>query len=462
MEFRIEKDSIGTKKVPKDVYYGVQSLRGYENFRISGCTLEESFITSLAVVKKACALTNVKVGEMDVRFGKAIAEACDEIIEGKFIDQFILDPIQGGAGTSTNMNMNEVLSNRANEILGYEMGKHHPIHPNDHVNMGQSTNDVIPTAGLITCYGMLNKCIEQLTKLEKTLEEKEKEFENVIKMGRTEMQDAVPMSLGSEFKAYRKAIRRDINNLEAMATELLEVNLGGTAVGTGITASPKYINEVVYKLRELSGINVSQADDLIDATQNTDKIAKLSSLLKVSAINLSKISGDLILMSSGPRTGFGEISLPARQNGSSIMPGKVNPVMPEVIKQIAFQIIGNDTTVTLATQSGQLELNAFYPIILFNVFQSMRILASGVETFTENCVKNIKANEERCKDLVERSIGIVTAFAPRLGYEKAAEIAKKALKTDRYIKDVLKEDSDLTDEEIKALLNIDNMVHIVG
>ncbi|MBM7833032.1 aspartate ammonia-lyase [Clostridium sardiniense] len=462
MEFRVEKDSIGSKKVPKDVYYGVQSLRGHENFRISGMSLEESFIRSLALVKKACAITNCEVGELKDKIKDGIVKACDKIINGNYMDQFILDPIQGGAGTSTNMNMNEVLANLANEILGYEKGLQYPVHPNDHVNMGQSTNDVIPTAGLINCHGLLEYCLEELRDFENALLNKGKEFEDVIKMGRTEMQDAVPISLGSEFIAYSRAIRRDINRLESRQTELLKVNLGGTAVGTGINANPDYIKEVVGNLRMLTELNITQAEDLIDATQNADTIAALSSDLKVCAVNLSKIAGDLILMSSGPRTGFSEINLPAKQNGSSIMPGKVNPVMPELLKQIAFQIIGNDTTVTLAASSGQLELNAFYPIILLNVFQSIRILTNGVHTLTKNCINGVEANEERCKELVEKSIGIVTAFAPSLGYERSAFIAKKALKLNRNIKEVIKEELGLSDEEITKTLNIDKMVKISG
>ncbi|MDO5039981.1 aspartate ammonia-lyase [Clostridium sp.] len=462
MEFRIEKDSIGSKKVPKDVYYGVQSLRGHENFRISGLDLEESFIKSLALVKKACAITNCEVGELKDNLKDAIVKACDDLLEGKYLDQFILDPIQGGAGTSTNMNMNEVIANIANEYLGYDKGLQYPVHPNDHVNMGQSTNDAIPTAGLINCHLLLRECIEELEKFKNALLVKGQEFEHVIKMGRTEMQDAVPISLGSEFTAYGRAVSRDIKRLEKRLDEVLIVNLGGTAIGTGINANKDYIKEVCINLNKLSGLNIRQAEDLVDSTQNADTMAALSSDLKVCAINLSKIAGDLILMSSGPRTGFSEINLPAKQNGSSIMPGKVNPVMPELLKQISFQIMGNDTTVTLATQSGQLELNAFYPIILLNVFQSIRILKNGVRTFTENCVKGIEANENTCKDLVEKSIGIVTALAPSLGYEKSADIAKKALKFNKSVREVIKEELGLSDDEIKKTLNIDKMVRISG
>jgi aspartate ammonia-lyase len=462
MEYRKERDSIGEKYVEKDAYYGVQSLRGYENFRISGLNINKEFIKNLAIVKKACAITNEKTGELKRELSNAIIKACDEIYDGKYFEQFIIDPIQGGAGTSMNMNINEIIANRANEILGYEKGEYYPVHPNDHVNMGQSTNDVIPTAASITAYKLLVKCIKNIKVLESTLNEKAKEFTDIIKMGRTEMQDAVPISLGSEFKAFSLAIGRDANRLENVKDSLLTVNLGGTAVGTGITATKGYIKEVTKVLAELFGEDINQSEDLIDGTQNLDKYADISSQLKVCAVNLSKISGDLILMSSGPRTGFGEIKLPSKQNGSSIMPGKVNPVMPEVMKQIAFQIMGNDLTITMATQSGQLELNAFYPIIMHNIYESIIILTNGIETFVENCIKGIEANEIRCNDLVNGSIGIVTALAPVLGYEKAAYIAKKALNTERYVKDVAIEECGMQENEVSKILNIKDMINLVS
>lgn len=399
---------------------------------------------------------------MKRELSNAIIKACDEIYDGKYFDQFIIDPIQGGAGTSMNMNINEIIANRANEILGYEKGEYYPVHPNDHVNMGQSTNDVIPTAASITAYKLLVKCIKNIKVLESALNEKAKEFTDIIKMGRTEMQDAVPISLGSEFKAFSLAIGRDANRLENVKDSLLTVNLGGTAVGTGITATKGYIKEVTKVLKELFGEDINQSEDLIDGTQNLDKYADISSQLKVCAVNLSKISGDLILMSSGPRTGFGEIKLPSKQNGSSIMPGKVNPVMPEVMKQIAFQIMGNDLTITMATQSGQLELNAFYPIIMHNIYESIIILTNGIETFVENCIKGIEANEIRCNDLVNGSIGIVTALAPVLGYEKAAYIAKKALNTERYVKDVAIEECGMQENEVSKILNIKDMINLVS
>ncbi|GAA0108718.1 MULTISPECIES: aspartate ammonia-lyase [Clostridium] len=462
MEYRKERDSIGEKYVEKDAYYGVQSLRGYENFRISGLNINKEFIKNLAIVKKSCAITNEKTGELKRELSNAIIKACDEIYDGKYFDQFIIDPIQGGAGTSMNMNINEIIANRANEILGYEKGEYYPVHPNDHVNMGQSTNDVIPTAASITAYKLLVKCIKNIKVLESALNEKAKEFTDIIKMGRTEMQDAVPISLGSEFKAFSLAIGRDANRLENVKDSLLTVNLGGTAVGTGITATKGYIKEVTKVLKELFGEDINQSEDLIDGTQNLDKYADISSQLKVCAVNLSKISGDLILMSSGPRTGFGEIKLPSKQNGSSIMPGKVNPVMPEVMKQIAFQIMGNDLTITMATQSGQLELNAFYPIIMHNIYESIIILTNGIETFVENCIKGIEANEIRCNDLVNGSIGIVTALAPVLGYEKAAYIAKKALNTERYVKDVAIEECGMQENEVSKILNIKDMINLVS
>ncbi|MBS6502730.1 MAG: aspartate ammonia-lyase [Clostridium sp.] len=462
MEYRKERDSIGEKYVEKDAYYGVQSLRGYENFRISGLNINKEFIKNLAIVKKSCAITNEKTGELKRELSNAIIKACDEIYDGKYFDQFIIDPIQGGAGTSMNMNINEIIANRANEILGYEKGEYYPVHPNDHVNMGQSTNDVIPTAASITAYKLLVKCIKNIKVLESELNEKAKEFTDIIKMGRTEMQDAVPISLGSEFKAFSLAIGRDANRLENVKDSLLTVNLGGTAVGTGITATKGYIKEVTKVLKELFGEDINQSEDLIDGTQNLDKYADISSQLKVCAVNLSKISGDLILMSSGPRTGFGEIKLPSKQNGSSIMPGKVNPVMPEVMKQIAFQIMGNDLTITMATQSGQLELNAFYPIIMHNIYESIIILTNGIETFVENCIKGIEANEIRCNDLVNGSIGIVTALAPVLGYEKAAYIAKRALNTERYVKDVAIEECGMQENEVSKILNIKDMINLVS
>ena len=374
-DYRTEEDSIGAKAVPGSVYYGVQSLRAAENFRITGLSMHPEIINSLAYIKKACAVTNCEVGILDRKIADAIAKACDEILEGKMHKDFIVDPIQGGAGTSINMNANEVIANRAIEILGGKKGDYSIVNPNDHVNCGQSTNDVIPTAGKMTSLRLLKNLKEELLRLHKALVAKAEEFDHVIKMGRTQMQDAVPIRLGQEFRAYSVAIMRDIRRMDKAMEEMCTLNMGGTAVGTGINADAAYLRRIVPNLAELSGMELVQAFDLIDATQNLDSFVAVSGAIKACAVTLSKIANDLRLMSSGPRAGFAEINLPARQNGSSIMPGKVNPVIPEVVNQVAFNIIGNDVTITMAAEAGQLELNAFEPIIFYCMFQSIDTLA---------------------------------------------------------------------------------------
>jgi aspartate ammonia-lyase len=453
MGFRTESDSIGTKEVPKTAYYGVQTLRGAENFNITGLKLHKEFINSLAQIKKASAIANSEVGILDKNVEQAIVKACDEILSENLHEQFIVDPIQGGAGTSANMNANEVIANRAIEILGGEKGDYDLVHPNDHVNMGQSTNDVIPTAGKITALKLLPKAIMQLTKLNAALEGKAKEFDNVIKMGRTQMQDAVPIRLGQEFKAYSTVVKRDIARLTKATEELKVVNMGGTAIGTGINADEEYLNNIVPILSDVLGFDLRQAEDLVDATQNVDCFVAVSSALKTCAVSLSKMSNDLRLMSSGPRTGFEEINLPAKQNGSSIMPGKVNPVIPEVMSQVAFNIIGNDMTITMAAEAGQLELNAFEPVIFYKLFESIETLANGVNTFAENCVVGITANKERCKELVDNSVGIITAICPHVGYKKAASIAKTAIKTGEPVRTLLIKEGLLKESELNEILD---------
>ena len=401
MEFRVEKDSIGTKDVPENVYYGVQSLRAAENFHITGLNMHPEIINSLAYIKKAAAITNCEAGLLDKRRTQAIVQACDEILEGKFREDFIVDPIQGGAGTSLNMNANEVIANRAIEILGGKKGDYSVVNPNDHVNCGQSTNDVIPTAGKMTSLRLLKKLKKQLLRLHSALEQKADEFDGVIKMGRTQLQDAVPIRLGQEFKAYSVAILRDLNRMDKAMDEMRTLNMGGTAVGTGLNADESYLRRIVPNLSEISGMDLVQAYDLIDATQNLDSFVAVSGAVKACAVTLSKIANDLRLMSSGPRAGFGEINLPAKQNGSSIMPGKVNPVIPEVVNQVAFNAIGNDMTITMAAEAGQLELNAFEPIIFYCLFQSIDTIAYAVNTFVDNCVIGITANETRCRYFVE-------------------------------------------------------------
>ena len=401
MEFRVEKDSIGTKDVPENVYYGVQSLRAAENFHITGLNMHPEIINSLAYIKKAAAITNCEAGLLDKRRTQAIVQACDEILEGKFREDFIVDPIQGGAGTSLNMNANEVIANRAIEILGGKKGDYSVVNPNDHVNCGQSTNDVIPTAGKMTSLRLLKKLKKQLLRLHSALEQKADEFDSIIKMGRTQLQDAVPIRLGQEFKAYSVAILRDLNRMDKAMDEMRTLNMGGTAVGTGLNADESYLRRIVPNLSEISGMDLVQAYDLIDATQNLDSFVAVSGAVKACAVTLSKIANDLRLMSSGPRAGFGELNLPAKQNGSSIMPGKVNPVIPEVVNQVAFNAIGNDMTITMAAEAGQLELNAFEPIIFYCLFQSIDTIAYAVNTFVDNCVIGITANETRCRYFVE-------------------------------------------------------------
>lgn len=458
MAFRIEADSIGTKQVPSEAYYGVQSLRGYENFRITGQRLRPEFINSLAQIKKACAICNCNVGELDEKIKDVICQVCDEILDGKLHDQFICDPIQGGAGTTANMNANEVIANRAIELLGGEKGDYSMVHPNDHVNRAQSTNDVIPSAAKMTAAVLLKRAIEQVEKLEQALAQKEKDFHGIIKMGRTQMQDAVPIRLGAEFGAYRKAIARDIVRLNVALGEMYSINMGGTAVGTALNATPEYVNSLAPTIAEISGIPVVKAEDLVDGTQNLDSFAYVSSALKTCAISCSKMANDFRLMSSGPRCGFEEINLPAMQNGSSIMPGKVNPVIPEVMSQAAFCIMGNDVSITMAAEAGQLELNYAEPVLYHKLFESIIVLTGAVQTFTDNCVSGITANEERCRELVEGSVGVITAICPTVGYKLSADIAKTAIKTGEPVRDILKSKNIFTDEEIDKILDPTTMV----
>lgn len=449
---RTEHDSIGAIEVPADVYYGVQTLRAAQNFHITGLMMHPETINSVAQIKKAAAITNFEVGRLDKKRADAIVKACDEIIAGKLHDQFIVDPIQGGAGTSLNMNANEVIANRAIELLGGKKGDYTIVNPNDHVNYGQSTNDVFPSCGRLTALKLLHKAQKQLSRLYEALSEKADEFDSVIKMGRTQMQDAVPIRLGQEFRAYSVAIMRDIRRMDKAMEEMCTLNMGGTAVGTGINADAAYLRRIVPNLAELSGMELVQAFDLIDATQNLDSFVAVSGAIKACAVTLSKIANDLRLMSSGPRAGFAEINLPARQNGSSIMPGKVNPVIPEVVNQVAFNIIGNDVTITMAAEAGQLELNAFEPIIFYCMFQSIDTLAYAVQTFVDNCITGITANESRCRYLVENSVGIITAICPHVGYQKAAEIAKTAMKTGESVRSLILKEGLLNEDELDQIL----------
>lgn len=452
-DFRIESDSIGTREVPKDAYYGVQTLRAVENFKITGLKIHKEFINSLAEIKMASAITNGEVGLLSRNIEKAIVRACDEIISGALHEEFITDPIQGGAGTSMNMNANEVIANRAIEILGGIKGDYSIVHPNDHVNMGQSTNDVIPTAGKITALRLLPKVLNKLKELYEALKTKSEEFDDVIKMGRTQMQDAVPVRLGQEFGAYSAVVNRDIKRIEKAMEVLKVVNMGATAIGTGINADKQYEEKIVPNLNNVTDLNLKQSENLVDGTQNVDGFVEVSSAIKTCAVSLSKIANDLRLMSSGPKTGFGEINLPPKQNGSSIMPGKVNPVIPEVVNQVAFNIIGNDMTITMAAEAGQLELNAFEPVIFYKLFESIETLTNGVDTFINNCILGITANKNRCKDLVENSVGIVTALCPYVGYKESARIAKIAMKTGEPVREIILKLGILDEEQLNEVLD---------
>jgi len=457
--YRIEKDFLGEKEIPVDAYYGVQTMRATENFPITGYRLHSSLIIAMAMVKKAAAIANMEVSRLNPRLGNAIVQAAEEIMEGKWHDQFIVDPIQGGAGTSINMNANEVIANRGLEILGEKKGDYFNLSPNTHVNMSQSTNDAFPTAIHISTLQLLEKLLVTMEAMHDAFGKKATEFDDVIKMGRTHLQDAVPIRLGQEFEAYRRVLERDIKRIKQSRQHLYEVNMGATAVGTGLNADPRYITTVVKQLAEITGFPLSGAEHLVDATQNTDAYTEVSAALKVCMMNMSKIANDLRLMASGPRAGLGEISLPARQPGSSIMPGKVNPVMAEVLNQVAFQVIGNDHTICLASEAGQLELNVMEPVLVFNLLQSISIMDNAFAAFTQYCLEGIEANRERMREYVEKSVGVITAVNPHLGYETAARIAREAILTGKSVRELCLQHNVLTEEELDLILDPFEMTH---
>jgi aspartate ammonia-lyase len=460
-DVRREHDSLGEREVPNHAYYGVQTVRAVENFPFSGICVRhyEHFVCALACVKKAAALANAELGVLDRKIADAIAEACDEIRAGKLHDQFVVDMIQGGAGTSTNMCANEVIANRALELLGRAKGEYQFCHPNDHVNYSQSTNDAYPTAIKLGVWFTLRDTLSGLGELKTALEAKAKEFADVIKMGRTENQDAVPMTLGQEFSAYAVMIGDGIRHLEHAGNELLETNMGATAIGTGLNSPPGYAPLCTKKLADISGAPVRLAENLVEATQDSGEFALMSSAMKTAAVQLSKICNDLRWLSSGPRCGLYEIRLPAMQPGSSIMPGKVNPVVPEVVSQICFQIIGNDVTVSMASEASELELNMAEPIIAFNLFFGLTLLRNAAIVLAARCIAGIEPNRERCREYVQNSIGLVTALNPVLGYEKSAAIAKEALKTGGSVYDLVIAKGWLTKEKLDELLKPENMTH---
>lgn len=456
---RIEKDFLGEREVPYEAYYGIQTLRAIENFPITGYRAHEELIKAMAIVKKAAALANMDGKRLHSDIGEAIVKAASELIEGQWHDQIIVDSIQGGAGTSFNMNVNEVIANRALELLGKEKGDYSYCSPNTHVNMSQSTNDAFPTAIHISVLNLLEKLILTMDEMHFIFQQKAQEFSNVIKMGRTHLQDAVPIRLGQEFEAYARVIARDMKRVKQSRQHLYELNMGATAVGTGLNADPSYIDNVLKYLADISGLPLTGAEHLVDATQNTDAYTEVSAALKISMMNMSKIANDLRLMASGPRAGLGEITLPARQPGSSIMPGKVNPVMPELINQVAFQVIGNDHTICLASEAGQLELNVMEPVLVFNLLQSISIMNNAFRTFTDNCLRGIQANEDRLKEYVEKSVGVITAVNPHIGYEQAAKIASEAILSGKPVRELCLKYGVLTEAELNLILDPYEMTH---
>lgn len=449
---RIEKDALGEMTIPHEAYYGLQARRARENFAVSGMTVHPALIQALALVKQAAALTNIELGLLDDRRGTAIVQAAAELAAGRWRDQIIVDALQGGAGTSTNMNVNEVLANRTIELLDGEKGNYAVVHPLDHVNLGQSTNDVYPTALRVAAIGLVRELAAVLAELQAALQAKEREFAAVLKIGRTELQEAVPITLGQEFGAWAEAIARDWWRLYKAEERLRQVNLGGTAVGTGLNASPRYTHRVIELLRELTGFGLARAENPFEATQNADIFVEVSGFLKAAAVNLAKISGDLRLLASGPRAGLGEIRLPAVQAGSSMMPGKINPVVPEMVTQAAYQTMANDLAINLAAAAGQLELNAFLPLIAHNLLQSLTILTAAVKILADKCVRGIQADTARCRQLLEASQGVITAFVPYLGHEQAAEIIGRAVRTGQPVTEVLITEGLFTREEVAVIL----------
>lgn len=458
---RIEKDLLGSREVPNSCYYGIQTIRALENFDITGIAISRysTLVHNLGAVKKAAAITNLQLGVLLPDVADAIVRACDEVMQGKHDAEFVVDVIQGGAGTSTNMNANEVIANRAIELLGGQRGDYGIVNPNDHVNCSQSTNDVYPTALRISVYQSVYSLMQAMSELEQAFADKGAEFTHVVKMGRTQLQDAVPMTLGQEFSAFATNVAEDIRRLDEARTLMLEVNLGATAIGTSINAPIGYPEQAVANLQEITGFPVVLSANLIEATWDTGAYVQMSGVLKRVAIKLSKICNDLRLLSSGPRAGLNEINLPPMQPGSSIMPGKVNPVIPEVVNQVCFMVIGNDTTISFAAEAGQLQLNVMEPVIAHCLFQSIDMLIRACNILRSRCITGITANKERLQDIVENSIGIVTALNPILGYSTASEVAIEAFKSGKSVREVVSEKGLLPPDKLEELLALHNLVN---
>jgi aspartate ammonia-lyase len=459
-KFRIEHDLLGDREVPNDAYWGIHTLRAVENFQITGTKISiyPDFVAALAAIKQAAALANRDLGLLDAARCEAIVSACTEVRKGALLDQFVVDVIQGGAGTSSNMNANEVIANRALAIMGRKKGDYTALHPNEIVNMSQSTNDVYPTAIKLALANGIDRLVAAMGRLREALEAKSKEFASLIKIGRTQLQDAVPMTLGQEFSTYAVMIGEDQSRLEEARALLFEINLGATAIGTGINTHPDYAAAVCKHLSAITGLPLVTASNLVEATQDAGAFVQLSGVLKRVAIKLSKTCNDLRLLASGPRAGFGEISLPAMQAGSSIMPGKVNPVIPEVMNQVAFEVVGNDVTVSFAAEAGQLQLNAFEPIIAHSLFKSLNHLERACLTLEERCVRGITGNKDRLQSIVENSLAMVTALNPKLGYRVTTEVALAALQSGRSVRDVVLERGLLTRAEADEILDPRSML----
>lgn len=459
-KFRVESDLLGSKEVPADALYGIQTLRAIENFDISGHLMKDypNFIKGMAITKKAAAIANYEVGMIDLQQRDAICTACDELLEGKYHDQFPIDMIQGGAGTSTNMCANEVIANRALELMGHQRGEYKYCTPNDIVNASQSTNDAYPCSIHLAMVLEHEEFLPHLVEMIGALEKKAEEFKDVIKMGRTQLQDAVPMTLGQTFSGFAAALRGELKTLNMAAREFLVVNMGATAIGTGICSKPGYSGACINALRRVTGWNITLADNLIEATSATSCMIQYSAAMKRLCIKINKMCNDLRLMSSGPRCGFNEINLPQRQPGSSIMPGKVNPVIPEVMNQVCYRVIGNDMTIALASDNGQLELNVMEPVIAYCLFESIHMLTKGLDTLRTHCIDGVEANVEHCRKMVENSIGIVTMLNPIIGYKESTKIAKEASETGRGVYELVLEHGILTKEQLDWILKPENMI----
>ena len=457
---RTEKDPLGTLEVPNDALYGVQTLRAVQNFPISGLKALPAFVDATVRIKRAAALTHKETGRLDAKLADAIVKAADEVLAGKYRDQFVVDVYQAGAGTSHNMNVNEVLANRANEILGGKRCTYSPVHPNDHVNMAQSTNDVIPTAIRLACLTELSSVQESFEVLAREFERKAKEFDDVLKSGRTHLQDAMPIRLGQELNAYAGSLRRGIKRVAEAADYLRDLGIGGSAVGTGVNVEAEYPALMVKHLRDSAKVDLREGKDRVQLMQSMGDVAAFSAQLRVLALDLSKIASDLRLLASGPRTGLDEIRLPAVQPGSSIMPGKVNPSIQEMVNQVCYQVIGNDACVSVAAEHGQLELNVMMPVIAYNVLLSMMILRNSARVLAEKTVKGMEANEEMCEYWLERSAALATALAPQIGYARAAELSKQSVKENVLIRDLVQREKVLPDEEIDEVLDLRKMTEI--